>query len=911
MILKMHATHFRTCVGLIAVFLARCSPLMAAPPTVGNLSAHQPAGTKTVEVGYDVGHSSPAVAVSIEISPDGGASWVVPAISLSGDHGIGIATGAGKKLVWDAGIDWNEQFSTAVIVRLRAESVAIPEGFAAIPEGVFTRGDVFSEGSPDEQPVRGIFTSGFAMAGTETRKDLWDEVRAWGVANGYTDLGVGASKGPDHPVHSISWYDIVKWCNARSEKEGLVPVYSNGGLVYRSGTLEPACDWLANGYRLPTEAEWEKAARGGTAGKRFPHGDLIDHTVANYFSSALDGYDMSSTRGYHPVHGLGLPPFTSPSGSFAANGFGLYDMAGNVWEWCWDFHAADTYTSGGTVNPRGPATGSSRVLRGGSWGFQAEHARVAGRDDAYIPSAAYDDAGFRPVRALSLTGEFSLATTATISVDTRSVLLVVLPPSGGQGEVSGAGSYAKGTPVSVLASAAPGFLFSHWTGDLTGAINPSNLIMNGPKSIAAVFAPDTTDADGDGLSNHDEIVLHGTDPGVPDTDGDGLEDGTEIALGTGATNRDTDGDGWLDGTEVEFAGNPLVELSGPAFQMTIRPAPAHHGHWLRFPGQPGETYRIETSPRIGDWTTWQAGLSGEGSVIAVLVPTSGAQRRFFRVATEGGFVRIPPGTFLMGDEFDEGDGDELPAHGVGLDAFVIGKFEVTKSEWDRVRGWAVGNGYPDLPAGSAKAPDHPVFAVSWHAVVRWCNARSEMENLQPCYTVGGVVYRTGTATPDCLWSADGYRLPTEAEWEKATRGGAPGLRFPWGDTITHGRANYRATGTEAYDTSPTLSYHPDYDDTPSPFTSRVGSFAPNPFGLTDAVGNIREWCWDWYGAAYYATSPTLNPRGPATGTNRVVRGGSFASPAYECRVSYRDSALPSSTGNNIGFRLARSVPANP
>ena len=197
-----------------------------------------------------------------------------------------------------------------------------------------------------------------------------------------------STKGAGYPCVEVTWYGAVAYCNYRTLKEG-------GGLTPCYNLSDWSCNWSANGYRLPTEAEWEKAARGGLSGQRFPWGATISQSRANYYASTSFAYDESS-GGYHPDYDDGGYPYTSPAGTFESgkNGYGLYDMAGNVWEWCNDWYGSSYYSSSPGSDPRGPASGSYRVGRGGSWGDHASHCRVANRA-SFTPGRSLYGIGFR------------------------------------------------------------------------------------------------------------------------------------------------------------------------------------------------------------------------------------------------------------------------------------------------------------------------------------------------------------------------------------------------------------------------------------------------------------------------------------------------------------------------------------
>jgi len=275
-----------------------------------------------------------------------------------------------------------------------------PTGMALIPAGSFLMGDTL-DSEADATPTN-IFVSGFYMDVNLVSYGLWTNVHAYATANGYNFDNVGAGKGTNYPVESVDWYDCVKWCNARSQQAGLTPVYyTDAGFTqaYKTGQLAPYVNWAANGFRLPTEAEWEKGARGGLTGLRFPWGNRIDENQANYFGSPGSySYDWGPS-GTNAIGSVGGTPAISPVGSFDVNGYGLYDMAGNLFERCWDWYGSP-YGQPTSINPTGPGTGSNRVTRGGFWNGNPASLRCACRNFLGVPGGSSASIGFRCVKGL-------------------------------------------------------------------------------------------------------------------------------------------------------------------------------------------------------------------------------------------------------------------------------------------------------------------------------------------------------------------------------------------------------------------------------------------------------------------------------------------------------------------------------
>ncbi|MHC4527249.1 MAG: SUMF1/EgtB/PvdO family nonheme iron enzyme, partial [Planctomycetota bacterium] len=341
------------------------------------------------------------------------------------------------------------------------------------------------------------------------------------------------------------------------------------------------------------------------------------------------------------------------------------------------------------------------------------------------------------------------------------------------------------------------------------------------------------------------------------------------------------------------AGGGTFGIAG-LIQNTIRP--------LYFGAQEGDSAHNVFSGNMDEIQIWNECRTQEqvqeDMVASIPEPPCGPE-----------MVCIPGGEFLMGDHHD-GMGQSLPVHAVYIDSFCMSRYEVSNQQYCDYLNAAISQEPPliEVNAGSVYAgggslpycdthsydgesqidysagvfsvrtkdgidmSDHPMVEVSWYGAIAYCDYYC-------------------------------YRLPTEAEWEYAARGGEhdPYYRYPWGDSIDGSKANYWNSG-DACETGT------------QPWTTPVGDYSANGYGLYDVIGNVWEWCSDWFDTGYYSVSPYDNPQGPATGTYPVCRGcswGSVSDPAASCRVATRNAAMPHAREYHLGFRVVRGESTGP
>lgn len=319
---------------------------------------------------------------------------------------------------WLDDYDWND-VNTLTNQWLTTDP-CVPDDMVYIPDGEFEMGDHYDVGQIDEKPVHPVYIDFFYMSKYEiTNGQFCEFLNAADVnvvegmvfassdsTNSYLYLKIRSSD-PDsqivfsdgkfevrtrdghsmckHPVIEVSWYGAAAYCNWRSKKDGYEQCYN-------SDMWE--CDFTKQGYRLPTEAEWEYAARGGCLSPYYKYSwctNTADCSKGNFWPS---------TGVCNPVE-LSEMPYTAPVGYFGANNYGLFDMTGNVWEFCNDWYDSGYYEVSPHDNPTGADSGTARVIRGGSWNYALDYCRVAKRNLYGCPECYGNSCGFRVVLDLN------------------------------------------------------------------------------------------------------------------------------------------------------------------------------------------------------------------------------------------------------------------------------------------------------------------------------------------------------------------------------------------------------------------------------------------------------------------------------------------------------------------------------
>jgi formylglycine-generating enzyme required for sulfatase activity len=647
------------------------------------------------------------------------------------------------------------------------------------PPGTFTMGSPTSETGrgTDETQHQVTLTNGFYLGKYEVTQAQYQT-----VMNGNSE-GLNADpsqfKGSNRPVEKASWEDAQIFLS-------------------RLNSIEQSAGRLPNGWKyvLPTEAEWEYACRAGTT-TAYSWGNDINSSRANYNwdGGGNDGNDSKQTV---------------EIGQFSANPWGFFDMHGNVREWVHDWKA--NYLSGAQTDPEGPASGSNRVRRGGSWTNDGAYLRSAKRSD-HPPSDRRPYLGFR-------------------------VGFQAVKPDGANPELELFGG-AGVTREAGQAWAEPGAAgHDARDGNLTASITISGTVdMNTTGTYILTYS--VADAAGNEANASRTVTVVDTTNPVLTLLGDAnMSQAKNSAwVDPGATASDS-----LDGNltnSITITGTVDVNTTG--------------------------VYTLTYS--ISD------GASNEANATRVVnVGQASTHNADLNASVQLQMLWVEPGTFTMGSPTTEAgrQSDREDEHNVTLTkGFYLGKYEVTQAQYQ-----AVMTGNTDslsvTPSQWPNNPNRPVEKVSW------ADAQIFLTRLNA----------QQSANIPAGWA---YVLPTESQWEYACRAGTS-TTYSWGNDINSSRANYNWDGGAN-------------DGNDFKQTRDVGQYAANPWGFFDMNGNVWEWTADWYQAAYPTGNPVVDPTGPASGSYRVSRGGSWYYDGARLRSAERDVVTPSARYLDLGFRV--------
>ncbi|MGI5923697.1 MAG: formylglycine-generating enzyme family protein [Lentisphaeria bacterium] len=987
----------------------------------------QRAGTKLVDITYDLTDAENAsLLVTMKISQDAGATWDVPCTSVSGDGiGLEVTPGTGKSIVWDAGADWNRQRSDLMRVKITASVtylvVDLSAGPGAASYPVSYLAEVPAGGWTDEYKttklvLRCVPAGTFTMGSPEGEVGRWDGtesqhqvtltknyyVGVFEVTQKQWNLVMGAwpswFKNPDYrdsrPVEQVSYNDI-RGSNAGSGWPANNAVDAGsflGRLRAKTGLV----------FDLPTEAQREYACRAGTTTALYSGKELTGTVTCPNVAELARYKGNSGASGENSDTSVG----SAKVGSYLPNPWGLYDMYGNVSEWCLDWWDMKDYSTQAVTDPKGnvPVEGKTykHIQRSGSWGHAADYCRSARR--YWAGPAEWDKTrGFRLAAVQDEDAYVVIDLSAGATADSYPVSYCSIPPAGGWTDEYKttklvlrkipAGTFTMGSPVgevgrwdgtetqhqvtltknfyvgvfevtqkqwNLVMGTWPSYFknldcrdsrpveqisYNDIRGSNAGSGWPAHNAVDADSFIGRLRAKTglvfdlPTEAQREyacragttaALYSGKELTNKATCPNVAELarykgNSGVIEENSDTSVGSAKVGSylpnqwglyDMYGNvsewclDWWDAKDysTQAVTDPKgdVPVEGKTYKHIQRGGSWGHAadncrsarrswagpaEWAKTRGFRLAAVLVEDTYLVIDLS---AGSEADSYPISYrpTEPAGGWPDEY--KTTKLVLRKIPAGTFMMGSPADEEwRGANETLHQVTLtQSFYVGVFEVTQKQWERVMGT-----WPSYFKNSDYRDSRPVDYI-YFKDIRGSNAGSGWpanNDVDANSFLGRLRSKTSLA----------FDLPTEAQWEYACRAGTE-TALNSGKNLIANQTCPNMNEVGRYTSNGGL-YNPEDGDT-TKGTAKVGSYLPNQWGLYDMHGNVFEYCLDWWDGSDYPAEAVTDPKGLASGSGRVIRGGYYRADASANCSARRNKTPPNEKSNGMGFRLAWPIP---